>query len=105
MTRHGIELDSQAIRSFCRRWKISDLAVFGSILRDDFHPDSDVDFLVDFDADEDWDLFDDLAMRDELSEIIGREANILTRRAVRSTQNRILQQDILGTAETVCAER
>ena len=105
MTKHGIQLDTENIRHFCRRWKVSTLSVFGSILRDDFRPDSDLDFLVDFEEGEDWDLFDDLQMRDELSDIIGRDANILTRRAVESAQNRYLRQEILSTAEAICAAR
>lgn len=105
MTWNGIELDTEEVRRFCQRWKVRNLSVFGSVLRHDFRPDSDVDFLVEFEEDEDWDLFDDLQMCEELSGIIGREANILTRRAVESAQNRRLRQDILSTAETVCAAR
>jgi hypothetical protein len=43
MTAHGIDLDSEAIRDFCAKWKIKELSVFGSILREDLRPDSDVD--------------------------------------------------------------
>jgi predicted nucleotidyltransferase len=105
MTRNGINLGSEEVRRFCQRWKVSKLSVFGSVLRQDFRADSDVDFLVEFEEDEDWDLFDDLQMQDELSTIIGRESNILTRRAVESAQNPLLRHNILNTAETVCAAR
>ena len=44
----AIELDDEALRAFCEKWGVAELAVFGSVLRDDFHPDSDVDFLVEW---------------------------------------------------------
>jgi uncharacterized protein len=46
MAAHGIDLDIPAIQDYCRKWKITELSLFGSVLRDDFRPDSDIDFLV-----------------------------------------------------------
>ena len=71
MIAHGIDLNSEAILDFCRKWKIRELCVFGSILRDDFRPDSDIDFLVDFEAGAAWDLFDRFDMEEELAGIVG----------------------------------
>jgi hypothetical protein len=62
---------------FCRRWKIRELAVFGSFLRDDFRPDSDLDFLYTFAADVHWTLLDLVTMDQELSAIVGRGVDIL----------------------------
>ncbi|MEJ5250208.1 MAG: nucleotidyltransferase domain-containing protein, partial [Caldilinea sp.] len=56
-----------ALRAFCQRWKISELALFGSAVRGDFHPDSDIDLLVRFAPDAHWTLLDFVQMRDELS--------------------------------------
>ncbi len=70
MKTHGIDLDSLALHAFCDKWKIVELRVFGSILRDDFRPDSDIDFLADFDPDADWDLFDHMDMEEELAAIV-----------------------------------
>jgi predicted nucleotidyltransferase len=58
ISRNGITLPMEQIAEFCRRWKIRELAVFGSFLRDDFRPDSDLDFLYTFVDDVRWTLFD-----------------------------------------------
>src|SRR5439155_13489690 len=98
MTRHGIELDSEEIKAFCRKWKIRELSVFGSILRDDFRPDSDVDFLADFDSSAEWDLCDHMDMEDKLARIVGRDVDLLTKYSVETSQNRFYKQGILSTA-------
>src|SRR5438105_1118727 len=105
MTLHGIALDSEAIQAFCRKWKIRELYVFGSILREDFRPDSHVDFLADFDEDAEWDLFDHMDMEDKLAAIVGRDVDLVSRSAIRASENRFYQREILGTAETVFAPR
>jgi NADPH:quinone reductase-like Zn-dependent oxidoreductase/predicted nucleotidyltransferase len=61
-----IPIDSQRIAAFCRRWKITEFALFGSVLRDDFRGDSDVDVLVTFEEGHGWSLFDLVKMTDEL---------------------------------------
>ena len=70
MTLHGIELDSAAIRDFCKKWRIKELSVFGSILRDDFRPDSDVDVLVEFEPGHTpgWEIIE---IEDELGRLLG----------------------------------
>lgn len=105
MNVHGIDLDSPAIRDFRRKWKVRELSVFGSILRDDFRPDSDVDLLIDFDPEAEWDLFDHLAMEEELTEIVGRHVDLLTRYSVESSENPYYRRQILSTAEPISAER
>jgi hypothetical protein len=59
----GISVDRQTITDYCQRWRIAELALFGSVLRDDFRADSDVDVLVTFANGANWSLFDHLAMR------------------------------------------
>lgn len=103
MTLHGIDLDSAAIRTFRRRWKIRELAVFGSILRDDFRPDSDIDFLAEYEDDAEWDLLDHMDMEDELARIVGRNVDLLTRYSVETSENPFLQRQILSTAEPIIA--
>ena len=105
MVRHGIDLDSPAIREFCSKWRINELCVFGSILTDNFRENSDVDFLADFGKDPDWDLCDHMDMEDELSVIVGREVDLITRYSVESSANRFRKEEILSTAEPVCATR
>src|SRR5258708_28066709 len=98
MTRHGIELDSEEIKAFCRKWKIKELSVFGSILRDDFRADSDVDFLAKFDEDEEWDLSDHVDMEEELGDIVKRKVDIVDKITVVRSENYILLKKILSTA-------
>jgi predicted nucleotidyltransferase len=103
MIAHGIDLDTEAVRDFCRKWKIRELSIFGSVLRDDFGPESDVDFLADYDEDAEWDLSDLMDMRDELAAIVGREVDLLTRAGVEASSNRLLKREILSKLERLYA--
>ena len=94
-----VPVSEAALRQFCERWKISTLELFGSVLRDDFTPDSDVDVLVSFAPEAEWSLFDHLAMEDELGLILKRKVDLVSRRAVESSSNWIRRQAILGSAE------
>ena len=90
---------------FCRKWKILELSLFGSILRDDFSPASDVDFLVTFSSDADWSLLDHAAMEEELSLLLGRKADLVNRRAVERSPNWVRRRAILGSAQAYHVER
>jgi uncharacterized protein len=70
------------IEAFCRKWKIRELALFGSVLRDDFRPDSDVDVLVEFSSDAHHSLFDRMEMVEELEEIFGRSVDLVRKELV-----------------------
>lgn len=94
-----IELPMEAIAGFCRRWKITELALFGSVLRDDFRPDSDVDVLVTFAPDAPWTLLDHVEMERELAEIVGRRADLVSRSAVERSKNWIRRREILSSAQ------
>jgi len=73
-----ISIDQGEIAEFCRRHHIRRLAFFGSVLRDDFRPDSDVDVLVEFEPGYRLGLFELIRMQQEFSEMIGREADFRT---------------------------
>ena len=90
---------------FCRRWRISELALFGSVLRDDFDPDSDLDILVMFAPEADWSLLDHVRMEQELEGLLGRKIDLLSKRAVAQSHNWIRRQEILNTAEVVYVSR
>lgn len=92
-----------ALSTFCHRWKISELALFGSALRDDFATDSDIDLLATFAPDATWSLFDHVRMELELGEILGRRVDLVGRDAVEASHNPILQRETLGAAEVVYA--
>lgn len=84
-----IKLDDARIADFCRRWKIAELALFGSVLRDDFGEGSDVDVLVTFVPDHGWSLLDHVEMRDELMAMLGRSVDLVTRSAIERSRNYI----------------
>ena len=98
-------LPRHKIAEFCRRWKITDLALFGSVLRDDFGPESDIDVLVVFAPNAEWSLFDHVRMEEELEASLGRKVDIISRRAVEKSTNWIRRQAILETAEVYYVER
>ena len=83
-----VQLDRDALAAFCRRWRIRELSVFGSALRDDFGPESDLDFLVSFDPEAGWDLWDMVGIRDELVSVVGREVDIVVKEALRNPYRR-----------------
>ena len=100
-------LDSLELKDFalfCRRWKIREFAVFGSILRDDFKPESDVDILVTFSQNAEWGLFDHVQIRNELESMLNRKVDLVTRRALEQTQNQILRDRILNSAKVIFSE-
>jgi len=91
------------LRGFCRKWKIRELALFGSALREDFGPESDVDLLVTFQEDAAWSLFDHVRMEQELEGLIGRDVDLVTRRSIEDSPNYLRRREILSTARTVYA--
>jgi len=103
MVQAQIELPMEAIGEFCRRWKIVELALFGSVLRDDFRPDSDVDFLMTYAPDAAWSLLDHAEMQEELGAILGRKVDLLTRRAVEGSENPYRRKAILESAQVIYA--
>jgi len=86
---------------FCKRWKVAKLAVFGSVLREDFRPESDVDFLVDFAPDAQWSLLDLVRMENELQELLGRPVDLVERSAIDRSENYIRRRNILANTETL----
>ena len=100
-----LPVDRSAIEDFCRRWKITEFSFFGSVLRDDFGPDSDVDVLVSFAEDARWSLFDHVDMEDELREIFGRDVDVVTRRAIERSRNWIRRRAILDGTEPYLVSR
>ncbi|MBI5508608.1 MAG: nucleotidyltransferase domain-containing protein [Deltaproteobacteria bacterium] len=94
----NVNIDRRALASFCRRWKVRGLELFGSVLRPDFGPNSDIDILVDFDADAAWSLFDHEAMRLELCGLLGRKVDLVSKRAIERSTNWIRRKAILESA-------
>jgi predicted nucleotidyltransferase len=82
--REGITVPTEKIKEFCHHWKVAEFALFGSALRADFRSDSDIDILVSFGKDADWDLFDWVNMIEELKGIFGREVDLVEKTTLRN---------------------
>ncbi len=95
-----IDVPMDRVAAFCRKWKVTELALFGSVLRDDFRPESDVDVLVTFSPDAPWSLWDWPDMTDELQAIFGREVDLLEKDALR---NPFRRHTILSTRQVIYA--
>ena len=98
-----LDLPLDMVTDFCKKWHIEEFAVFGSVLRGDFGPDSDLDVLVSFSPGADWGLLDHLQMEQELVALLNRKVDLLTRRAVEQSRNWIRRQEILSAAEVIYA--
>jgi len=99
MSALAIEIDKDRLRDFCRRWKITEFALFGSVTRpEEFRADSDVDVLARFAPDAPWTLFDWVHMEDELAGIFGRPVDLVEREAVEQSKNRFRKSSILMNA-------
>jgi predicted nucleotidyltransferase len=84
MRYHEIDISESQLAELCRKWKVTELSLFGSILRDDFGPDSDIDVLVVFQPDAPWSLWDILDMREELQDLFGRKIDLVEKEALRN---------------------
>lgn len=98
-----ISISKDQIAAFCKRWQVTELALFGSVLRDDFGPKSDVDVLVRFEEEARHTLLDIVQMQDELSAALGRNVDLIERTAIETSPNYIRRKAILQSAQTIYA--
>lgn len=96
----GVTVDQERITTFCSKWRVKELAIFGSALRDDFGPDSDVDVLVELLPDHGLTLYDWMDMIDELKVIFGRDVDLVAKGGLK---NPFRRREILRAAEVVYA--
>jgi uncharacterized protein len=101
MPQTNIVIPQEQIADFCRRWQISEFALFGSVLRSDYRPDSDIDVLVTFAPNAHWSLFDLATMQEELAQIFGRQVDLVSRRGIETSRNYIRRKEILNSAQVV----
>jgi uncharacterized protein len=104
-TKVRVSIPRKKLADFCRRWKVSELAFFGSVLRDDFRPGSDIDVLVSFSPKAKISLFDLVRMQNELKEIFEREVDLVERRAIEKSENYIRRKSILSNTKVIYAAR
>jgi len=98
-----IAIPADGIAAFCERWQVTELALFGSVLREDFGPESDIDVLVSFDPAARHTLFDMVRMEEELKALFDREVDLAERAGIETSRNYIRRKDILQSAETIYA--
>jgi predicted nucleotidyltransferase len=98
-----IHIPRSQIDSFCHRWLVSELSLFGSVVREDFGPDSDVDVLIQFQPQARHTLLDMARMEEELRQIFGRDVDLVERSAVEQSRNFIRRKTVLQSAESIHA--
>ena len=96
-----ITIDPEQLAAFCRRWKIKELALFGSVLSERFRPDSDVDMLVEFEPEHVPGLFSLAGMEIEMSETLGREVELRTAEDL----SRYFRDEVVKSAEVVYEQK
>ena len=95
----------EQIEAFCQRWQITEFALFGSVLRDDFRADSDIDVLVTFSPDFQRGFDDTIQMKQELEVLFERKVDFIIKAAIARSKNWLRCQNILESAEVIYAER
>jgi predicted nucleotidyltransferase len=84
LTASQLHIDRQHLSDLCHKWRITELSLFGSVLRDDFGPESDIDILVAFENDAAWSLFDLVELREEFMQLFGREVDLVEKGTIRN---------------------
>ena len=97
----SIPIPEDKIQQFCQQWQITELCLFGSILRDDFTPDSDIDILVTFSPETQWSLLDFIKMEYQLQNILNRKVDLVIKETIENSDNWLRKQSILETAERI----
>jgi uncharacterized protein len=101
----NIDLPLAEIAAFCDRWQIAEFALFGSVLRNDFREDSDVDVLISLNDDATTTLFDLVNMTEELKIIFQRQVDLVLRDGIEASRNYLRKQAILSSALTIYEQR
>jgi uncharacterized protein len=101
----NVDVTPEQIAAFCQKWHIIQFELFGSVLRDDFRPDSDVDVLVTFAPGMGGTLYDLLHVEGELKELFGRDVDLVQRPVIEKSPNYIRRKNILASTQRVYAAR
>ncbi len=93
----------EKVTEFCHKWQVTEFTLFGSVLRDDFRPDSDIDIMVEFDpaACPTFSTLD--RMEAELKIIFDRDIDLITRQGIASSRNYLRRHEILSSAQVIYA--
>jgi uncharacterized protein len=96
-----LTITPKKLADFCQRWQVSELALFGSILRDDFHADSDIDVLVSYQPTAKRGLFEKIRMQEELSFLLHRDVDLVSKKAIEQSHNWLRRKNILDSAKVI----
>jgi len=100
-----LNLKTTEIKQICQQWQITELALFGSVLREDFRSDSDIDVLVSFAKNAKITFFDLDAIENQLSELFDRPVDLVTKKAIQKSHNWIRRQNILNYSQVIYEQR
>ncbi|MFZ1398778.1 MAG: nucleotidyltransferase domain-containing protein [Candidatus Promineifilaceae bacterium] len=103
MNKLQLDVSASEIAAFCQKWRIQEFALSSSAVREDFHPNSDIDILVTFKPEAQWTLFGHVDMQDELKKLFGREVDLVSRKGIERSQNHIRRQEIIDSARVMYA--
>jgi uncharacterized protein len=101
MKLNDIELPLEQIRDFCDRWQVNEFSLFGSVLREDFRPDSDIDVMVQFDPQAYPTFFTLEQMEAELQTMFERKVDLITRQGIENSRNYLRRHEILSSAKVI----
>jgi uncharacterized protein len=99
-----INFTHQALKDYCQKWHITELSLFGSVLREDFRPDSDLDILVNFADNSTWTILDLTTMQQELETLTDRSVDLIEKRVIETSRNWIRRDEILKTAQVIYSQ-
>ncbi len=97
--RPNLTVDRQQLRELCDRWQITQLELFGSVLRDDFRPDSDIDLLVTWDDRSRWTLLDFAQMHEDFAQLFDHPVDLASKRAIEQSDNPLRRAAILQSTQ------
>lgn len=101
----NIEISLEQIKAFCTHWQVIEFALFGSVLREDFRSDSDIDVMVQFDVNAHPTFISLEDMEAELESIFNRKVDLITREGIETSRNYLRRQEILTSAQVIYATR
>ncbi|MEL7083152.1 MAG: nucleotidyltransferase family protein [Cyanobacteria bacterium J06597_1] len=103
MTIGKVRIPAEEITAFCHKWQVTEFSLFGSVLRDDFRPDSDIDVMVQFhpEANPTFSTLD--KMEAELKTIFHRDIDLITRQGIETSRNYLRRNEILSSAQVIYA--
>lgn len=105
MKTKNIKIPLEKIKAFCIRWQIREFAIFGSVLREDFNTNSDIDVIVQFNSNAHPTFTTLEDMEAELATIFNREVDLVTRDGIENSRNYLRRQEILNSARVIYEQR